>query len=314
MYAEIEGIKIVDGARLNKKGSPKAASHEVWFLESWKKGFSEKNEWIFSLWDVLGLFCSFRRRTKLESQHNRNFIFMKIALIGYGKMGKAIEQIALQEGHEVVLRIDVDNTVDFSPENLQKADVAIEFTRPETAFANLQKCLEAGTPVVVGTTGWLQHLEEAKAICAQHQGALFYSSNYSIGVNIFFAVNRFLAKMMNEQSQYEVRMAETHHTQKLDAPSGTAITLAEGILSQLSRKTRWVNGEAAAPDELSILSSRIDPAPGTHEIYYESSIDSIEIRHTAHSREGFARGALHAAVWLVGKKGVFNMSDLLDLL
>jgi len=236
---------------------------------------------------------------------------MKIALIGYGKMGKAIEQIALNQGHEVVLRIDVDNTADFTPENLQKADVAIEFTRPETAFENLKKCIAAGVPVVVGTTGWLQHLAEAEAWCAQHNGALFHSSNYSIGVNVFFAVNRFLAQMMNNFPQYEVKMAETHHTQKLDAPSGTAITLAEGILGQMERKNRWVNEKTQEAEELSILSYRVDPAPGTHEIYYDSPIDSIEIRHTAHSREGFANGAVQAAAWLVGKKGVFGMSDLL---
>lgn len=236
---------------------------------------------------------------------------MKIALIGYGKMGKAIEQIALNQGHEVVLRIDVDNIEDFNPENLQKADVAIEFTRPETAFENLKKCIAAGVPVVVGTTGWLQHLAEAEAWCAQHNGALFHSSNYSIGVNVFFAVNRFLAQMMNHFPQYEVKMAETHHTQKLDAPSGTAITLAEGILGQMERKKRWVNEKAQAGEELSILSYRVDPAPGTHEIYYDSPIDTIEIRHTAHSREGFASGAVQAAAWLVGKKGVFGMTDLL---
>lgn len=226
-------------------------------------------------------------------------------------MGKAIEQIALNQGHEVVLRIDVDNIADFTPENLQKADVAIEFTRPETAFENLKKCIAAGVPVVVGTTGWLQHLDEAKAWCAQHNGALFHSSNYSIGVNVFFAVNRFLAQMMNNFPQYEVKMAETHHTQKLDAPSGTAITLAEGILEQIERKKNWVNQKSEDKEALSILSYRVDPAPGTHEIYYDSPIDTIEIRHTAHSREGFANGAVQAAAWLVGKKGVFGMSDLL---
>lgn len=226
-------------------------------------------------------------------------------------MGKAIEQIALQQGHEVVLRIDVDNVADFTAENLQKAEVAIEFTRPETAFGNLKKCIAAGIPVVVGTTGWLDHLDEAKTWCAQHAGALFHSSNYSIGVNVFFAVNRYLAQMMNNFPQYEVRMAETHHTQKLDAPSGTAITLAEGILGQIARKHNWVNEKTADAAELSILSYRVDPAPGTHEIYYESAIDSIEIRHTAHSREGFASGAVQAAAWLIGKKGVFGMSDLL---
>lgn len=226
-------------------------------------------------------------------------------------MGKAIEQIALNQGHEVVLRIDVDNIEDFNPENLQKADVAIEFTRPETAFENLKKCITAGVPVVVGTTGWLQHLAEAEACCAQYNGALFHSSNYSIGVNVFFAVNRFLAQMMNKFPQYEVKMAETHHTQKLDAPSGTAITLAEGILGHMERKKRWVNQKTQEGEELSILSYRVDPAPGTHEIYYDSPIDTIEIRHTAHSREGFANGAVQAAAWLVGKKGVFGMSDLL---
>jgi 4-hydroxy-tetrahydrodipicolinate reductase len=236
---------------------------------------------------------------------------MKIALIGYGKMGKTIDALAQAAGHEVVLKIDLDNQHEFTKEKLAQADVAIEFSRPETAFSNLQKCLEFGVPVVVGTTGWLEKMDEAKAICAANDGAIFWASNFSIGVNVFFAVNRFLAKMMNTQPQYEVRMVETHHTQKLDAPSGTAITLAEGILAEISRKSTWINAPIEQPAQLSIISERVDPAPGTHEVYYESPIDTIEIRHTAHSREGFAQGAIRAAEWLVGRKGVFGMSDLL---
>jgi 4-hydroxy-tetrahydrodipicolinate reductase len=241
---------------------------------------------------------------------------MKIALIGYGKMGKTLEKIAESRGHEVVLRIDVDNRSDF--DRLHEADVAIEFTRPESAVLNLEKCVVAGVPVVCGTTGWLTEFERISTLCKAHNSAFFYASNYSIGVNIFFEINRRLAEMMNGYPMYDVAMEEIHHTQKLDAPSGTAITLAEGIFENMSRKTNWVcntdlssQGHEGSPADLKITAKRIDPAPGTHIVRYDSPIDSIEITHTAHSREGFATGAVLAAEWLVGKKGVFSMKDLL---
>ncbi len=242
---------------------------------------------------------------------------MKIALIGYGKMGKAIENIATQRGHEIILRLDVHNPEDFK--QLYKADVAIEFTRPESAFHNLERCVEAGVPVICGTTGWLDKYEKIVQLCAECNGTLLYASNYSIGVNIFFEINRRLAVMMDGYPMYDVAMEEIHHTQKLDAPSGTAITLAEGILQHIKRKTQWVcntdgtsreNREGGQKDIL-ITAKRIDPAPGTHIVTYNSPIDSIEITHTAHSREGFATGAVLAAEWLVGKKGVFSMKDML---
>ncbi|MCB0562644.1 MAG: 4-hydroxy-tetrahydrodipicolinate reductase, partial [Phaeodactylibacter sp.] len=179
------------------------------------------------------------------------------------------------------------------------------------AVSNIAAALEAGVPVVSGTTGWLDRLEEVKTICAREKGAFFYASNFSIGVNIFFALNRYLARMMDQQPQYDVELEEIHHTQKLDAPSGTAITLAQGILDEITRKKSWINEKSEDPEALSIISKRIDPAPGTHEINYHSEIDSITIRHTAHSREGFAAGALMAAEWIVGRQGVFGMSDML---
>jgi 4-hydroxy-tetrahydrodipicolinate reductase len=234
---------------------------------------------------------------------------MKIALIGYGKMGKTIENIAIQRGHDIVLRLDVNNPEDFKA--LYKADVAIEFTRPESAFNNLQKCMEAGVPVVCGTTGWLERYEEMAHLCHECNGTLLYASNYSIGVNIFFEINRRLASMMRGYPMYDIAIEEIHHTQKLDAPSGTAITLAEGILQNIPRKTNWVSNTEGGDMDIPIISKRIDPAPGTHIITYNSPIDSIEITHTAHSREGFATGAVLAAEWLVGKKGVFSMKDML---
>ena len=236
---------------------------------------------------------------------------MKIALLGYGKMGKTIDQLAQAAGHQVVLRIDVDNNADLNAGSLSGVDVAIEFTRPESAFQNIVTCLENGVPIVCGTTGWLDRLEEAKQLVEKYQGGLFYASNYSIGVNIFFALNRYLAAIMNKYDQYEVQMEEVHHTQKLDAPSGTAITLAEGILAELARKANWINEPTTQPTQLPIISKRIDKVPGTHEISYESSVDTITITHTAHSREGFARGALAAAEWLVGKIGFYGMEDML---
>lgn len=236
---------------------------------------------------------------------------MKIALIGYGKMGKTIERLALDKGHDIVLKIDKDDQDELTAENLQKANVAIEFTQPESAFANVTTCLKAGIPVVSGTTGWLENLPKAKEICQASGTAMIHATNFSIGVNIFFALNRYLAKMMETQVQYDVQIEEIHHTQKLDAPSGTAITLAQGILSEISRKNKWVNQETDKESELSIISKRVDPAPGTHTIVYSSEIDTITISHEAHSREGFALGALTAAEWIIGKKGFFTMQDVL---
>lgn len=238
---------------------------------------------------------------------------MRIALIGYGKMGHAIEEIALQKNHDVVLKIDVINQQDFTTDNLKKADVAIEFTHPGAAFDNIKKCLEAGVPVVVGTTGWLDRYEEITGICKQNSGALLVASNFSVGVNIFFEVNKRLAELMSVHSDYEVSMEEIHHTSKKDAPSGTAITLAEQILERVSRKKKWVNHLSDNTDELEIISERIDPAPGTHKIKYESSIDDIEIIHTAHSRKGFAAGAVLAAEFLAGRRGIYSMKDVLGL-
>lgn len=241
---------------------------------------------------------------------------MKIAIIGYGKMGKTIEKLALEAGHEVILKIDSRNQSSLTGENLRKADVAIEFSRPETAFENIKTCLKAGIPVVVGTTAWLDKLDEAKKLCEKTDGAFFYASNFSIGVNIFFALSRYLAGLMDDQPQYDVSMEEIHHKQKLDHPSGTAITLAEGILKNLHRKSAWVASldepkPGISGSELPIVSKRIDPAPGTHIVTWASGIDTIEISHTAHSREGFAAGALAAAEWIVGKKGSFEMKDML---
>lgn len=238
---------------------------------------------------------------------------MKIALIGYGKMGKAIHEIAKQRGHEVVLIIDLDNAQDRTVENIRKADVVIEFTTPHTAFDNVTFCLTNQVPIVCGSTGWLARLEEAKQIAAAHKTGLIVASNFSVGVNIFFEVNKRLAQLMSHQSSYDVTMKEIHHTQKKDAPSGTAITLAEQILQEVTRKQKWVNEEAKSPDELSIISERIDPAPGTHSICYSSEVDDIEIIHTAHNRTGFALGAVLAAEFLKGKEGFFGMKEVLNL-
>jgi 4-hydroxy-tetrahydrodipicolinate reductase len=236
---------------------------------------------------------------------------MKIAIIGYGKMGKTIKRLAEAGGHEIVLKVGINNLEDFTTENLKKADVAIEFSRPESAFDNVVKCFEAGVPVVCGTTAWLDRLAEAKAECEVNNTGFLYASNFSIGVNVFFEVNKYLAKMMNTQPQYEPDMNEIHHTQKLDAPSGTGITLAEGILENIERKMNWVNRKAENLEELTLTSARIDNVPGTHSIAYNSPIDTIEITHIAHSREGFASGAILAAQWLIGKKGNFTMREML---
>lgn len=238
---------------------------------------------------------------------------MQIALIGYGKMGKAIEEVALSRGHSVVLRIDAYNLEDFTAKKLRDADVAIEFTHPDSAFENIRKCIEAGVPVVSGTTGWLERIDEIKKICKELDGTFVYASNYSIGVNIFFEVNKRLAQLMSGHPEYDVQMEEIHHTQKKDAPSGTAITLAEQILERVPRKKQWINEPGQDPSKLNIISKRIDPAPGTHIIRYTSPIDDIEITHTAHNRVGFASGAVLAAEYAAGKKGIFTMKDVLGL-
>ena len=235
---------------------------------------------------------------------------MKIALIGYGKMGKTIEKIALERGHEIVSVIDVSNPEDFNSAAFKSADVAIEFTVPSTALSNYMKCFEANVPVVSGTTGWLDRMDEVKEKCEKEGKTFFYASNYSIGVNIFFAVNSYLARIMNNFPSYNVRMTETHHIHKLDAPSGTAITLAEGILEQVDRKERWVLETEEKPTDLAIHAIREGEVPGIHEIIYDSEADDIRIKHGAKSRAGFALGAVVAAEFTAGKKGFLGMKDL----
>jgi 4-hydroxy-tetrahydrodipicolinate reductase len=238
---------------------------------------------------------------------------MKIALLGYGKMGKAIESLMLPRGHEAILKIDETSRAELSIETLRQADVAIEFTGPESAVENLMLCLKAGVPVVCGSTGWLQQYDEIVQAFRAQNGTLLYASNFSIGVNIFFALNKRLAELMNLHPEYQVSLTEIHHTAKKDAPSGTGITLAEGILSAIDRKKNWVNHPTSQSEELTIISERVDPAPGTHKVLYSSPIDDIEIIHTAHNRMGFAMGALLAAEYIKDKKGVFSMKDVLGL-
>ncbi len=246
---------------------------------------------------------------------------MKIALLGYGKMGKIIEKIAIDRQHEIVLKIDQDNTHELTAENLQKADVAIEFSTPHTALANITHCLNAGVPVVVGTTGWHESLPAIKQRCEQEGLAFIYGTNFSVGVNIFFHLNKQLAKIMNGYGYYDVQVEEIHHTQKLDSPSGTAITIAEGIIDNLDAKKQWVNvltaegleaTDTAKADEVLIESYRIDSVPGTHTVIYDSEIDSIEFKHTAHNRNGFALGAVMAAEWIQNKEGFYSVEDMFD--
>ena len=227
-------------------------------------------------------------------------------------MGKIIERIALERGHEIVSVIDIDNREDFQSEAFRSADVAIEFTTPHIALQNYDEAFRAGVAVVSGTTGWTEHLEEVRANVEKNNHTLFWSSNFSLGVNIFMTLNSYLAKMMNQFPDYNVEMTEIHHTQKLDAPSGTAITLAEGILGNLDRKTVWVKDTENNSDELAIKSIREGQVPGIHTIRYESAVDSIEITHDAKSREGFALGAVIAAEFTAGKKGFLGMGDLLQ--
>ena len=238
---------------------------------------------------------------------------MKIALIGYGKMGHAIEEIAVQKGHEIVLRTGIENLEDFTIENVKQADVAIEFTGPHSAAENIMKCADAGVAIVSGSTGWLDKWGPVKNYCIDKDVALLYASNFSIGVNLFFEVNNFLASLMAKHEDYHVMLEEIHHTQKKDAPSGTAITIAEQVMQHIKTKKQWVNHISDNENELQIISDRIDPAPGTHKVKYSSAIDDIEIIHTAHNRKGFALGAVLAAEFVCGKKGIFNMKNVLSL-
>lgn len=238
---------------------------------------------------------------------------MQIALIGYGKMGKAIEEIALKAGHTIVSRIDFNDDV---LQGIKGADVAIEFTNPEAAKGNILKCFEAKVPVVVGTTGWYNDFNEIKQLAESTGNSLFYATNFSLGVNIFFELNKHLAKLMNPHEMYEPEMEEIHHLQKKDAPSGTAITLAEGLIANLYRKKTWVNREdennkSTIPFELKIISKREGEVPGTHTITYKSDIDEIIITHQAYNRMGFATGAVKAAEWIKNKIGVYTMADML---
>ena len=232
---------------------------------------------------------------------------MKIALLGYGRMGKEIEKIALSRGHEIVIKKDVDNKIDIT-----LADVAIDFSIPTSAFNNITDCINNNVPVISGTTGWLEKYEDAVALCKEKNSAFIYASNYSLGVNIFFELNKQLAKMMRSLEDYNISMEEIHHTKKLDAPSGTAITLAEGIIEN-SAKDSWELGDKTSEENIPIMAKRIPEVPGTHSVWYDSEVDSIEIKHTAHNRKGFALGAVVAAEWIIGKKGVFTMKDVLNI-
>ena len=233
---------------------------------------------------------------------------MKIALIGYGRMGKAIEKIALERGHEIVLKIDVESK-DF---DISIADVAIDFSIPNSAFENITNCFKNDVPVITGTTGWLNKYDAAVEICNNNKGGFISATNFSLGVNIFFELNEQLAKMMANLTDYNISMEEIHHTKKLDAPSGTAITLAEGIIKNTSINN-WALDVTNSENEVPIVAKRIPDVPGTHSVSYESSIDTIDIKHTAHNRQGFALGAVVAAEWLVNKEGVFTMKDVLGL-
>jgi 4-hydroxy-tetrahydrodipicolinate reductase len=237
---------------------------------------------------------------------------MKIALLGYGKMGQVIERIALERGHEIVLKKDEFNTY----EGLENADVAIDFSVPAAAVSNISSCFNASVPVVSGTTGWLEHYDEMITLCKAKNGGFISSSNFSLGVNLFFEFNEYLAKIMSQFDHYKVSMEEIHHDQKLDAPSGTAISLAKGIIEN-SNYTNWTLETPITNDpsvkEIHIEAVRVGTVPGTHTVTYESEVDAIEIKHTAHNREGFALGAVIAAEWLAGKQGVYSMKDVLNL-
>ena len=245
---------------------------------------------------------------------NQKKIKMKIALLGYGKMGHAIEEIAVSRGHQIVCKVGIENLDDRTAENIKKADVVIEFTGPDSAYENLRLCLDNDVPVVCGSTGWLTKYSEVVELCKQRNGGFIYASNFSVGVNIFFALNRKLAQLMSSHPEYKIELKEIHHTQKLDAPSGTAISLAEQVMESVKHKKQWVNHPSSDENELVIISERTDPAPGTHIINYQSDIDDITITHTAHNRKGFATGAVLAAEFLGKKKhGIFTMKDVLGI-
>ena len=236
---------------------------------------------------------------------------MKIALIGYGKMGHVIEEIANKRGHTIVSIIDIDNQGDFDSPQFLSAEVAIEFSQPQSANSNYRKCFERNIPVVAGTTGWLEHWDEIKKLCIEKNQTFFYASNYSIGVNVFFALNKYLSKIMNNFPAYDVQIEEIHHIHKLDAPSGTAITLAGHILENVTRKKQWKEGSEGADEDLLIHSLREGEVPGTHEVIYESDVDSISIQQCAKNRKGLALGAVMAAEFVKGKKGFLSMNDML---
>lgn len=239
---------------------------------------------------------------------------MKIALLGYGKMGKEIEKIALERGHEIILKIDIESDWAKAKSLLANADVAIEFSTPQSTIQNIFHSFDVNVPVVVGTTGWMEKLDHVKEVCEKNSQTLFYASNFSIGVNLFFEINNKLALMMKKQEGYNVTMEEIHHAEKLDSPSGTAIKLAEGIIEKYGKKKSWVNNTTDKADVLGIVSKRIDKVPGTHTITWTSAIDDIELKHTAHNRKGFALGAVMAAEWVRDKRGVFTMHDMLSFM
>jgi 4-hydroxy-tetrahydrodipicolinate reductase len=234
---------------------------------------------------------------------------MKIILLGYGKMGKEIESIANERGHEIILKVNRENAPRIGAAELRKGDVAIEFSTPSTVINNTRNCIDAGIPVVVGTTGWYDHFKEITAYCTEKKGTLFHATNFSLGVNIFFKVNQYLAELMDKYPQYDVSMEEIHHIHKLDKPSGTAITLATQVIEKLERKKKWSIIEKD-PDTLFIKDLREGEVPGTHIIKYTSAIDDLEIMHKAHNRKGFALGAVVAAEFLAGKKGIYTMKDI----
>ena len=227
-------------------------------------------------------------------------------------MGKEVEAIALSRGHTIILKVSSENATTYSVEELKKADVAIEFSTSEAVVRNINKCFEASVPIIVGTTGWHKNLDEVIQKCNKKNQTLFHASNYSIGVNLFFKLNEYLAKLMNKYPDYNASMEEIHHVHKKDSPSGTAITLANKIVENLEKKLKWVNESASEENELEIVSKRIDEIPGTHTVTYGSEVDEISITHIAHSRKGFALGAVIAAEWTKGKKGIFGMDDLMD--
>jgi len=244
---------------------------------------------------------------------------MKIVILGYGKMGQLIEKFALKRDHEIALIVDAHNRESLTAEDLVDADIAIDFSTPDAALENISLCFEADLPLVVGTTGWYEHLQEVKETCLEADQALLYGSNFSIGVNIFFHINRLLAKAVSPYQQYDVQVEEIHHIHKLDAPSGTAITIAEGIIENNDVKKSWVNQVVGSeeeivnkPNELLIESLRIEEVPGTHTVLYSSEVDQIEFKHTAHNRDGFALGAVVAAEWLYGKKGFYQVTEIFD--